>query len=558
MRRGERGRWAARWLCAGLAIVAVGAGIPAAASVDRQGPDQRSAPGGVLRLSAQEEPFCADWIASCAGLTWGNWALGVHTLPQAFRVTPAGEYVPGPVLAGAPVRSAGPPLTVSYPIAPEAVWSDGTPITAQDFAYTWKQIVTGRDIYDTTGYTSIESIDTSDPKTAVVTFREPFAGWRDLFGGFFYILPSHILEGRNRHKVMKDGYAFSGGPWMLDGGAKGWDKGRSITLVPNPRYWADQPQIGKVVFQFIPESAAEAQALKSGQVAAAYPIPQTGMLDEFDRAGLRYEVGSGNTYEAFWLNNEAFPLDRLPVRQALLYATDRQAVVDQILRPAVREGRVLQSFVVPSFPEYFTPAFDGYARDQDRVDALMTGDGWTRGGDGIWVRNGKRAALSIATTAGNEGRELAEQLWQSQLQQAGFDLTIKNASADLLFGRLVPRGRFVTGLYAQVGTPDPGLCVIFCSKNVPTKANGFVGQNYTRTSSPSIDDPWSAADREIDPVARVASVKQGQIALAQAAVSIPLYQLPTLFVWDARKIAGPLQDNATEGPFFNLEQWSLK
>jgi peptide/nickel transport system substrate-binding protein len=224
----------------------------------------------------------------------------------------------------------------------------------------------------------------------------------------------------------------------------------------------------------------------------------------------------------------------------------------------VREGRVLQSYIVPTFPEYYTPAFDGYSLDLAKVDELMTGDGWTKGSDGIWAKDGEKATIQIATTAGNEGRELAEQLWQSQLEAAGFDLKIKNASADLLFGKLVPKGRFTVGLYAQVGTPDPGLCVVFCSVNIPTKGNGYTGQNYTRTDSPSIDEPWTAADAEIDPAARVASVQQGQVALADEAVSIPLYQLPTLFVWNADKIAGPLQDNVTEGPFFNLEQWSLK
>jgi peptide/nickel transport system substrate-binding protein len=542
-------------LAAGVAVATLGATVPAGATM----PGQRSGgdASGVLRLSAQEEPYCADWIASCAGLAWGNWALGIQTMPQAFRVTPDGEYVPGPVLAGAPTVDPGPPVTITYPINPDAVWSDGTPITSADFEYTWDQIVNGKDIYDTTGYTNIESIDTSDPSTAVVTFSEPYAGWRDLFGGFYFILPSHLLEGKNRHKIMKDGYAFSGGPWMLDGGAKGWDKGRSITLVPNPNYWGTQPSIAKVVFQFIPESAAESQALKTGQVAAAYPIPQTGMLDEFDGAGLEYEVGYGNTYESFWLNNQAPPLDSLAVRQALLYATDRQAFADQIIKPAVREGRVLQSYIVPSFPAYYTPAFDGYSLDLDKVDELMTGDGWAKGSDGIWAKNGTKATLQIATTAGNEGRELAEQLWQSQLQAAGFDLQIKNASADLLFGKMVPKGRFTAGLYAQVGTPDPGLCVVFCSENIPTKANGFTGQNYTRTDSTAIDEPWSAADAEIDPAARALSVKQGQVALADEAVSIPLYQLPTLFVWNPDTIAGPLQDNVTEGPFFNMELWSL-
>ena len=88
--------------------------------------------------------------------------------------------------------------------------------------------------------------------------------------------------------------------------------------------------------------------------------------------------------------------------------------------------------------------------------------------------------------------------------------------------------------------------------------NGFVGQNYTRLASAAIDSPWEQADREIDTARRVTSVKQGQVAVADEAVSIPLYQLPTVFVWDGDEIGGPLQDNTVEGPFWNLEEWFLK
>jgi ABC-type transport system substrate-binding protein len=100
--------------------------------------------------------------------------------------------------------------------------------------------------------------------------------------------------------------------------------------------------------------------------------------------------------------------------------------------------------------------------------------------------------------------------------------------------------------------------VVFCSQNIPTKQNGYVGQNYTRLASADIDVPWAAADTQIDVSQRVSSVKQGQKALADEAVSIPLFQLPTVFVYNANKIGGPLQDNTVEGPFFNLEQWFLK
>lgn len=560
-------RFRARGAIAAVAMVSV-IGMLATGPVGASGPERarQQATAGTLRIAAEQELATADWINSSAGLSWGNWSLGIHTLPQAFSILPDGSYVPSPVLAGEPVLEVGPPQRVTYSIDPAAVWTlpDGTtaPITSSDFKYLWEQIATGKDIYDATGYTSIESVDDSDPATAVVTFSEPYAAWRDLFGGFYFLLPSEYLQGKNRNKEMKDGYAFSGGPWKLEGGKKGWKKGKTITLVPNENYWDEKAKISKVIFQFILESPAETQAVKTGQVLAAYPQPQEGILDEFDEnTNLQYVVSLGNVYEGFWLNESKPPLDSLAVRQALMAATDRRAIVDGIVVPAVREGTVLESFVVPIFPAFFTPAFAdaGYAETADlaKVDELMTGDGWAKDSDGIWEKDGQKAELQIQTTAGNEGRELTEELWQSQLQTAGFSLEIKNPSATVLFGTNGPKGKFQVGLYAQVGTPDPGLCIIFCSKNIPTKKNGLVGQNWTRTNDPTIDETWQQVDVTLDEAPRAEAAKAAQAALADYLVSIPLYQKPNVFVWDKSKISGPLQDNPTNGPFFNMNLWEL-
>ena len=104
------------------------------------------------------------------------------TLPQAYRIVPGkgGAYVykPSPLLASAPTLQTEPEQVVTYKLNPKAVWNDGTPITSADLQYTWQQITTGEDIYDTTGYDKIKSVETPDPQTAVVTYSEPFASWK--------------------------------------------------------------------------------------------------------------------------------------------------------------------------------------------------------------------------------------------------------------------------------------------------------------------------------------------------------------------------------------------
>jgi peptide/nickel transport system substrate-binding protein len=269
-------------------------------------------------------------------------------------------------------------------------------------------------------------------------------------------------------------------------------------------------------------------------------------------------VSFGNQFEGLWINADQFPMDSQAVRQAVAYATDREAIVEQVVVPSINEGRVLESFIVPTFRNFYEPAFEQYTPDPAQVDQLMTGDGWEKNGSGTWEKGGKTASFEVNTTAGNESRARTLQLWQSQLEQVGFDVTIKPLDADLFFGDRLPKGQFTVGLFASVGTPDPGLCVIFCSENIPKKSNKFSGQNVTRTDDEAIDSTWEAVDVTLDEAERVNQAKAGQTALAEYVASIPLFQTPTMFIWNAEKLGGRIEDNTVMGPFFTMNEWVLK
>ena len=194
-----------------LSLVAAACGS-SSKKTSTNGANAKVPKGGTLVLSAEQELDCADFIATCGNSLWGSWTVGEQVLPRAYDVdTQSGKQVPSILLTGEATLETSPKQKLTYKINPKAVWSDNAPITSADFKYTWDQIMHGKGIYDTTGYADIESIDTTDPKVAVVTMSTPYAAWRDLFGGFNFLMPSHLLEGKNRHKEMKDGYAFSGG-----------------------------------------------------------------------------------------------------------------------------------------------------------------------------------------------------------------------------------------------------------------------------------------------------------------------------------------------------------
>jgi peptide/nickel transport system substrate-binding protein len=513
--------------------------------------------GGTLVVGAEQEPNCTDWIASCAGSAWGIWAFGAHTMPRALDFdTATGKKVPSNLLIDSPVLQTSPNQTVTYKINPDARWSDGVPITSADFRYTWEQITTGDAIYDTTGYKDIVSVDDSDPQTAVVTFSKPYPGWEDLFGGFYGIYPSHILTGKDRNAEMKDGYKWSGGPWMLDH----WTKGQEIKLIPNPQYWGELPRLEAVVFKIIKETPAQIQAFKIGQVRMIYPQAQRELGQLETSADTSFDVDTGLNFEALWFNVAKPPLDDLNVRRALAYATDREALVDQLFGSIQTDIEPVHGFVTPANEEWYTDPFKMYSKDLAEVDRLLEASGYAKGGDGFYAKGGRKLTLEIATTAGNERRELTEQVLQGQWKEAGIDLTFNNAANDTLLGEWGPQGVFQIALYAQIPpSTDPGICSTFCSESIPTRANKNTGKNWTRLAADEIDVAFRAVDSELDITKRKEHVRDGHAALAKHLPGLPLAPFPDIVIFNNAVLQGPAGvHNVVYGPFFNMHLWGCK
>ena len=519
------------------------------------GPDAGPRRGGTLVIGAEQEPQCADWIGSCAGVAWGYWMMNPETIPHVYLTTPGNTYQLGAVMARPPVLAAGPPQTVSYFINPKARWSDGRPITSADFRYTWEQITQGQGIYSTVGYSDIVRIETPTPREAVAVFSRPYAAWRDLFGADnFGILPSHILEGHDRDAAMKDGYSWSGGPWLI----QSWQRGQSITLVPNPDYWGKRPYLGKVVFRIVTDPEIEAQGYKSGQDQLIYPEADVDLVSAVrSLPGSTFRVYAGLAFEGVWFNVTRFPLSDAKVRLALAYATDRDTIVSLLLGPIDPSMQPVQSSVAPADAGYATTPFSRYHLDLTRVDQVMTADGWVRGPDGVWARGARRASIELRTTAGNTRRSLMETVLANEWRTAGFAVTISNEAAQALFQQDLPAGNFGAAIYdLPASSPDPGQCAIWCSSEIPGPSNLNSGTNWDRISDPALDAAWGAADSELDSTKRAQEVRAGQAALATLVPFLPVAPVPDVLVWRSR-LHGPVGDDATSGPFWNMQYWWL-
>jgi len=515
--------------------------------------------GGTLTVGAEQEPDCFDWLGSCAASSWGSWMGQYQTIPRAFDPVPQpdGSLVnqPSVLLTGAPTFSAGPPETITYNINPKAVWSDGVAITCDDFAYTVDQEQHSSDILDRTGYTDIAKVDCANEASPVITYAtgKTYAGWQSLFGGGVGLYPSHILKGKDRDTAMKNGYTWSGGPWIAK-----WTKGDNITLTPNAKYWGDKPHLNSVVFKFETDTAAEFQAFKSNQVQAIYPQPQIDVVSAIGSgiAGANVATNAHTAYvESLWINNSKPPFTDQAVRQALGYAIDRDAIVKQLFGKLGVDAPA-QSVNPYAIKDYSNQqAWAKYKLDLSQVNTIMTGDGWKKDSSGIWAKAGKEASFTLSTTQGNKRRQLTATVVQSELKTAGFKMAINFRAAGDLFGKDLPAGNFELALFANGLTSlTPGQCTSFCTKNIPSPANQQSGQNYYRVSIPALDPLLEAVDTSLDVSVQKADGAKADDIMAAAQVTLPLDPLPDILIW-SKKVQGPIKDNSILGMFWNINEW---
>jgi ABC-type transport system substrate-binding protein len=164
-------------------------------------------------------------------------AIVDDVIEGAFKVAPDLTYQPNLV---SHVDLTQHPFAVTYFIRPQARWSDGVPVTATDFQFTFQALTDKRNGATAAQalYSPVRGVRILGARTVQARFRFPFAGWRDLF---HEVLPAHALRGEDTAQVWKEGIdnpktgePIGDGPFLVSSLVPG----DHLTVIRNPRYWA--------------------------------------------------------------------------------------------------------------------------------------------------------------------------------------------------------------------------------------------------------------------------------------------------------------------------------
>ncbi len=510
--------------------------------------------GGTVIFGAEQEPPCLNGALDGCNNTWTTWTVGT-SYRGLYIQKPDFSLVPDMSNGEAKVSSTKGKFTLNVNIKKQAVWNDGVPVTVKDFIYTWKAYLNPKnEVAGRSGWDSIKSVTPTGKsgKSFKIIFSKPYAPWKVLLSSSLY--PAHALEGSDFNTVWneaivnpKNGKPIGNGPFIFSN----YTKGQSITLTKNPKWWGPHaPYLDKVVFVFRTNTDTEIQAIRGGEVDAIYPQPQLQLVDLKGQPGLKVESNAGTTIEHFDFNEQlkgGFALMRAPwVRQALAYAMDRQAVINQIYKKFNPKQQVLQNLTYGNSQKgLYQPHFGTYGYSPKKVADIMQKHNCTKGGDGIYSCNGQKMSVKIGTTAGNKLRELVVEIAQAQAKAAGIELVPASAPSRVFFPQ-VSDGNYQIAMFAWVGTGDPaGQVDIY----------GCGGEaNWKGYCSKKVTDLLRASDAELNPQKRTALVNAADANMARNVPSLPIVQKPTFLVFKT-KVHG-IRDNSTvQGPTDNMEDW---
>jgi|SRR5271157_50257 len=464
------------------------------------------------------------------------------------------------------------PQTVVYQINPKATWSDGVPISAQDFIYNW-QAQSGNPAYKdvggkaflpagTAGFNLIKSVTSSNNgKTATVVFSKPFGDWQSLYGAGTPMIPAHIASkvGFNTgFQTFGPAVQVSGGPYEI----QSYAQGQNLIEVRNPHYWGVPGKLDKIVFRFITDDTQIPPAMQNGEVNLTNPTLASTAFKAavLGIANTTTAVIPGLEFQHMDFNQANPYLALANVRHAIADGTNRAEMVQRIVGPLTSKIGPLQNRIfMPNQPQYQNTSGSYGQFNVSAAKTLLTQSNMTMSSDGYFHPNfgpekGKDFTLSISTTSGVPVRAEIEQLFQADMKAIGVKINIQNYNANTLFGTVLPKGEFDIAQFAWLNGPfGSANQSLYCSY---TNAS-LCGSNYNHYSNTQVDNLFNQAVSTVNPAQAANLYNQIDSILWKDMVTLPLFQAAQLYTW-SNTYGNIIPNPSLIGVPWNAQVWGTK
>lgn len=470
---------------------------------------QREVNGGVYRRPLDHDPVTLDpaRIGDIYSLSVSKQIFdGLVQFDQTLTITPALAQF---------WKASRDGLTWTFTLRKGVKFHHGREVTADDVVYSFTRILDPRmksgaaDLFSAIRGAQefregkakhVSGLVALDPHTVQVVLNESLAPFVSVLAvGHAKIVPREIVD--------QQGEAFGAHP-VGTGPFKfvRWERGKEIVLAANPDYFDGPPKLSRVVYRIFSGS----------QLDAIYGDFEKGNLEDTPVPTRDYRrIVTDKTYQYvkrpmlnvrfYGLNTRVKPLDDRRVRQALIYAIDREAVIEEVFL-----GRYTPAAgVLPPGTLGFNPQLKGYPHDPQRARELLAEAGYP-GGRGL-------PPIAIWSGARNE-RVLQEHARIKRYLEAVGVLTEFHYLTDWpAFSKMLAEGKppvFLYAWFADVPDPDNFLFKLFYSRSP---------RNFTGYANPVVDELLLQARQERDPQRRVALYRRAEQIVLDDAPIIPVW-----------------------------------
>jgi microcin C transport system substrate-binding protein len=419
--------------------------------------------------------------------------------------------------------------TMYFKINPKARWSDGVPVTADDFAYTLDFMRSPYIVapwYNDYYSKEIERVIVYDDHTlAVVSSKaQPDLHLKVSISP----TPRHFFEPLGEDFIRKTNWAVvpNTGPYQIDR----FKKGRFVRFARKKNWWGNDLRYFKhrfnvdtVLFKVIRDPNLQWEYFKKGKLDVyAATIP------EYWHIKTRTPVVEGGYVHKMWFFNDVprsarglwMNLDReifkdVNLRYAFAHAMNVEKVITDVLR---NDYFRLESAYVGYGP-YTNKAIKARRYDIGKVEALMTQSGWKRGTDGIWAKNGRRYSVEVVYYNDEHTQRLV--VLKEEAKKAGIELRLLKLDPSTAFKKILEKRHDVA--WVAWGT---GLRPHFWEFWHSVNAHKGQTNNITNTDDAEMDRLIDAYRDSLDEDQRIELAHRIQTRVHEIGAFVPTFMVP--------------------------------